>query len=73
MGEETNTHHTAASFQVLAENDQVSPELPFLQTKHPQWTVVNVPSILSLFVWKIEKNKFLLPVLKFLHQLQDKS
>ncbi|KAK4827493.1 hypothetical protein QYF61_018793 [Mycteria americana] len=37
LGEETNTHLTTTSFQVVVERDKVSPEAPFLQAKQPQF------------------------------------
>ena len=33
LGEEINTHLTTTSFQVVVENDQVSPQPPLLQNK----------------------------------------
>ena len=33
LGEETNTHLTTTSFEVVVESDQVSPQPPLLQTK----------------------------------------
>ncbi|KAK4811287.1 hypothetical protein QYF61_023339 [Mycteria americana] len=35
--EETDTHLTTTSFQVVVESDEVSPEPPFLQAKQPQF------------------------------------
>ncbi|KAK4814188.1 hypothetical protein QYF61_011911 [Mycteria americana] len=37
LGEETNTHHTTTSFQVVVESGKVSPQPPFLQTKQSQF------------------------------------
>ncbi|KAK4820460.1 hypothetical protein QYF61_027037 [Mycteria americana] len=37
LGEETNTHLSTASFQVVVESNKVSPEPPFLQAKQPQF------------------------------------
>jgi len=37
LGEETNTHLTTASFQVVVESNTVSPQPPLLQTKQPQF------------------------------------
>ena len=37
LGEETNTHLTTTSFQVVVESDKVSPQPPLLQTKQPQF------------------------------------
>ncbi|KAK4817624.1 LOW QUALITY PROTEIN: hypothetical protein QYF61_021527, partial [Mycteria americana] len=37
LGEETNTHLTTTSFQVVVESDKVSPQPPFLQAKQPQF------------------------------------
>ena len=37
LGEETNTHLTTVSFQVVIESDKVSPQPPLLQTKQPQF------------------------------------
>ena len=37
LGEETNTHLTTTSFQVVVETDKVSPQPPLLQTKQPQF------------------------------------
>ncbi|KAK4815248.1 hypothetical protein QYF61_023695 [Mycteria americana] len=36
LGEETNTHLAATSFQIVVESDKVSPQPPFLQAKQPQ-------------------------------------
>jgi len=36
LGEETNTHLSTASFQVVVESDKVSLQPPLLQTKQPQ-------------------------------------
>ena len=36
LGEETNTHLTATSFQVVVESDKVSPQPSLLQTEQPQ-------------------------------------
>ncbi|KAK4820013.1 hypothetical protein QYF61_017392 [Mycteria americana] len=36
LGEETDPHLSTASFQVVVESDNVSPEPPFLQAKQPQ-------------------------------------
>ena len=36
LGEETDTHLTTTSFQVVVESDKVSPEPPLLQAKQPQ-------------------------------------
>ncbi|KAK4818698.1 hypothetical protein QYF61_017919 [Mycteria americana] len=45
LGEETNPHLATASFQVVAESDEVSPQPPFLQAKQPQ---VPQPLLISL-------------------------
>jgi len=37
LGEETNTHFTITSFQVVVVSDKVSPQPPLLQTKQPQF------------------------------------
>ncbi|KAK4809951.1 hypothetical protein QYF61_002908 [Mycteria americana] len=37
LGEETNTHLSTTSFQVVVESDKVSPQPPFLQAKQPQF------------------------------------
>ena len=37
LGEETNTHLTTASFQVVIESEKVSPQPPLLQTNQPQF------------------------------------
>ena len=37
LGEETNTHLTTASFQVVVESDKVSPQPPLPQTKQAQF------------------------------------
>jgi len=37
LGEETNTHLTTTSFQVVVERDEVSPEPPFLEARQPQF------------------------------------
>jgi len=37
LGEETNTHLTTPSFQVVVESEKVSPQPPLLQTKQPQF------------------------------------
>jgi len=37
LGEETDTHLSTVSFQVIVESSKVSPEAPFLQTKQPQF------------------------------------
>jgi len=37
LGEETNTHLTPTSFQVVVESSKVSPQPPLLQTKQPQF------------------------------------
>ena len=37
LGEETNTHLTTTSFQVVVESEQVSPWPPLLQAKQPQF------------------------------------
>jgi len=34
---ETDPHLTTVSFQVVVESDKVSPKLPFLQAKQPQF------------------------------------
>ena len=36
LGEDTNTHLTAASIQVVVESNKVSPQPPLLQTKQSQ-------------------------------------
>ena len=37
LGEETNTHLTTTSFQVVVESSKVPPQSPLLQTKQPQF------------------------------------
>jgi len=37
LGEDTNTHLTPPSFQVVVESNKVSPQPPLLQTKQPQF------------------------------------
>ncbi|KAK4832495.1 hypothetical protein QYF61_023542 [Mycteria americana] len=37
LGEETDPHLSTASFQVVVESDEVSPQPPFLQAKQPQF------------------------------------
>ncbi|KAK4823878.1 hypothetical protein QYF61_007826 [Mycteria americana] len=37
LGEETDPHLSTASFQAVVENDEVSPQPPFLQAKQPQF------------------------------------
>jgi len=37
LGEETNTHLTTTSFQVVVESSKVSPKSPLLQIKQPQF------------------------------------
>ncbi|KAK4816580.1 hypothetical protein QYF61_017970 [Mycteria americana] len=37
LGEETNTHLSTTSFQVVVESDKVSPQPSFLQAKQPQF------------------------------------
>jgi len=37
LGEETNTHLATASFQVVVERSNVSPQPLFLQTEQPQF------------------------------------
>ncbi|KAK4813860.1 hypothetical protein QYF61_001958 [Mycteria americana] len=37
LGEETDIHLTTTSFQVVVENDKVSPQPPFLQTEQQQF------------------------------------
>jgi len=37
FGEETDTHLATASFQVVAESNEVSPQPPLLQTKQRQF------------------------------------
>ncbi|KAK4823524.1 hypothetical protein QYF61_003033 [Mycteria americana] len=37
LGEETDPHLSTPSFQVVVENDEVSPQPPFLQAKQPQF------------------------------------
>ncbi|KAK4826053.1 hypothetical protein QYF61_004168 [Mycteria americana] len=57
LQEETNTHLSTTSFQVVVESDKVSPQPPFLQTKQPQFPQ---PLLISL-------------VLQTLHQLRCPS
>jgi len=37
FGEETDTHITTPSFQVVVESDKVSPQSPLLQTEQPHF------------------------------------
>ncbi|KAK4830776.1 hypothetical protein QYF61_013609 [Mycteria americana] len=57
LGEETDPHPSTTSFQVVVESDKVSPQLPFLQAKQPQFPQ---PLIIRL-------------VLQTLHQLRCPS
>ncbi|KAK4823572.1 hypothetical protein QYF61_003576 [Mycteria americana] len=57
LGEETNTHLSTTSFQVVTESNKVSPQPPFLQTKQSQFP--------QLFLIRL--------VLQTLHQLRCPS
>ncbi|KAK4827917.1 hypothetical protein QYF61_022365, partial [Mycteria americana] len=57
LGEETDPHLSTASFQVVVESDEVSPQPPFLRAEQPQ---VPQPLLISL-------------VLQTLHQLRCPS
>ena len=64
LGEETNTHLTTTSFQVVVESNKVSPQPPLLQTKQPQ-----LPQLLLIRLVLQALHKLLCPSLDTLQQL----
>ncbi|GAB0204449.1 hypothetical protein GRJ2_002910500 [Grus japonensis] len=52
LGEETNTHVTTTSFRVVAENEKVSPQPPFLQAKQSQFPQ---PLLIRLVLWTLHQ------------------
>jgi len=48
LGIKTNTHHSTTSFQVVIENDKVSPQPPILQTKQCHFSQ---PLLIRIVLW----------------------